>query len=1177
MSSGFVHLHVHSDYSVLDGACKTKELLDRCEQYGMQACALTDHGNLFGAVEFYQMAKSRGIKPIIGCELYVAPDDRRDNSKKFLGSYNNHFLLLCENEAGYHNLCKLSSKGYLEGFYYKPRVDDELLAKHAEGLIATTSCLAGRVPQAILQDNMDLAVSELKRYIEIFGKDNYLVELMHHGIAEQEKVNPVLQQLAQDYGLMVIATNDCHYIDKADAEAHEALLCVQTGTTLEDEKRFRFPTQEFHFRTEDEMRAIFKDCPEAVDNTLKVAERCNLEIPLGESLIPAYQPEGGYQDGATPLSYLTELVMAGIESRYGSPADAVYMDRAKFEIDVIDRMKFVDYFLVVWDLINFANKEGIPVGPGRGSGAGSIVAYALRITNIDPMRYNLLFERFLNPERVSMPDFDIDFCYNRREEMIAYSYRKYGRENVSQIITFGRMLAKNVIRNVGRVLGMSYGDVDRIAKLVPDELKIKLKDAEERVEELQALIEQDPQVNKLWRLAKRLEGTIGNCGTHAAGVVICDHDLTDHVALYKASNSDTVATQVEMKCVEEVGLLKMDFLGLRTLTVVHEAVRLIREGRGVHVDIDNLEPDDDKTYALLRSGQTTGVFQLESSGMRDLARRIGLQSLEEMSALVALFRPGPMQFIDTYIQGKYNPETITYDHELTRSILEETYGIAVYQEQVMQLVQACAGFSLGQADIVRRAMGKKKKDLLDEQKAKFVAGCAPNGIDEKLAGVIWDKIETFAGYGFNKSHSVAYAFVAYQTAFLKANYPVEFMCALLTSESGNLDKVALYVDECRRMDIDVLPPDINHSWNYFAVDGKSIRFGMGAIKNVGEGPTEAITRERTENGPFADMFDLCKRLDTRVVNRRCIESLNRAGAFVGMGWNRRQVEAILDQALGEGQSAQRDRDAGQFSLFDMDGMEDTMATMHQKPELPEYPDHEVLQMEKEMLGLYISSHPLDPYLELIDRFGTANLVNLSEYKEGESINVAGSISTVRIHVTKTNKRMAFLGLETRQGLIEVTVFSDTFEQKAGLIAPDMIVMISARVNYRNDEPGLVANDVYAIEDAERHLVKAVHVKLEGDALQEERVHKLAELLGNAKGDCDVYLHCTSAQGMAITIHATEACLVPATRQFRFAIEEIVGMDKVWVSAGMGLPTHRPEEIKVREKKPWERKKAAQSA
>ena len=1175
MSSGFVHLHVHSDYSVLDGACKTKELLDRCEKYGMEACALTDHGNLFGAVEFYQMAKARGIKPIIGCELYVAPESRTDHAARYLGRNNSHHLLLCENVTGYHNLCKLSSKGYLEGFYYKPRVDDELLAKHSEGLIATTSCLAGRVPQAILQDDMDMAVTQMKRYIEIFGKDNYLVELMHHGIEEQQKVNPVLQQFAEDFGLMTIATNDCHYIDKSDAEAHDALLCVQTGVTMETEKRFRFPTQEFHFKTEEEMRSTFPDCPEAVDNTVKVAARCNLEIPLGESLIPAYQPEGGYLDGATPLTYLTELVMKGVEARYGTPLEDRYRERAEFELGVIDRMKFVDYFLVVWDLINFANQEGIPVGPGRGSGAGSIVAYALKITNIDPMRYNLLFERFLNPERVSMPDFDIDFCYNRREEMIAYSYRKYGRENVSQIITFGRMLAKNVIRNVGRVLGMSYGDVDRIAKLVPDELKIKLQDAEERVDELRALIEQDPQISKLWGLAKRLEGTIGNCGTHAAGVVICDHDLTDHVALYKASNSDTVATQVEMKCVEEVGLLKMDFLGLRTLTVVHEAVRLIREGHGIHIDIDNITCNDDTTYALLRSGQTTGVFQLESSGMRDLARRIGLQSLEEMSALVALFRPGPMQFIDTYIQGKYHPETIQYDHELTKPILEETYGIAVYQEQVMQLVQACAGFSLGQADIVRRAMGKKKKDLLDEQKAKFVEGCAPRGIDEKLAGVIWDKIETFAGYGFNKSHSVAYAFVAYQTAFLKANYRVEFMCALLTSESGNLDKVALYVDECRRMDIEVLAPDINHSWKYFAVDGKSIRFGMGAIKNVGEGPTEEITREREANGPYVDLFDMCKRVDTRMVNRRCIESLNRAGAFVGMGWNRRQVEAALDQALGEGQSAQRDKDAGQFSLFDMDGMADTMATMHQKPELPEYPDHEVLQMEKEMLGLYISSHPLDPYLELIDRFGTANLANLSEYKEGQTINVAGSVATVRIHVTKTNKRMAFIALETLQGLIEVTVFADTFEQKAGLIAQDMIVMIPARINYRNDEPGLVAVDVYAIEDSERQLVKALHVNLEGEALQEERISKLAELLGNAKGEHDVYLHCTTAMGKEVTVHATEACMVPVTRQFRYAIEEIAGHDTVWLSAGMGLPSHTPEEIYVREKKPWERNKKAQ--
>ncbi|MBI2423223.1 MAG: DNA polymerase III subunit alpha [Candidatus Hydrogenedentes bacterium] len=1166
MASNFVHLHVHSDYSILDGACKVYELLDRCKKYGMEACALTDHGNLFGAVEFYQAAKAKGIKPIIGSELYVAPGSRDDKAQKYFGSFNNHFLLLCENVTGYHNLCKLSTAGYLEGYYYKPRVDDTLLAKHHEGLIATTSCLAGRIPQALLNDDRDRAREELLKYIEIFGKENFLVELMSHHMAEQDKVNPILQELAEDHGLMVVATNDCHYIDRSDAEAHEALLCIQTGTTLEDEKRFKFPGPEFYFCSPEEMAEKFAHIPEAVTNTVKVAERCNLEIPLGESLIPEYMPEGGYKAGETPFSYVRELVLTGLEERW-NPVPEAYRERAEFELGVIDRMNFVDYFLVVWDLINFANQEGIPVGPGRGSGAGSIVAYALKITNIDPMRYGLLFERFLNPDRVSMPDFDIDFCYNRREEMIEYAYKKYGKNNVSQIITFGRMLAKNVVRNVGRVLGMSYSDVDRIAKLIPDELKIKLSDAVEKEPALKAIIAEDPQVRKLWALAERLEGTIGNCGTHAAGVVICDHDLTDHVALYKAAGSETIATQVEMKCVEEVGLLKMDFLGLRTLTVVHEAVRLIREGRGVSIDINNLECDDEKTYALLRSGQTSGVFQLESSGMRDLAKRIGLQSLEEMSALVALFRPGPMQFIDQYIQGKFQPDSIQYDHPVVKPILEETYGIAVYQEQVMQLVQACAGFSLGQADIVRRAMGKKKKDLLDKQKAMFVEGCEKNGFEKKLAETIWDKIETFAGYGFNKSHSVAYAFVAYQTAYLKANYPVEFMCALLTSESGNLDKVALYVDESRRMGIEVYPPDVNHSQAYFAVDGNAIRFGMGAIKNVGEGPTGALVKEREANGPFADIFDFCSRLDTRLVNRRCIESLNKAGSFLSTGWNRRQVDASLDQALGEGQSAQRDKDAGQFSLFDLEGMEDSVANLHERPDLPEWPQHEVLLFEKEMLGLYISSHPLDDFRLTLRRFSTFSVEKFRDYQEGELVYLGGMLSTVKVHVTKKNARMAFVTLDTYEGPVEITVFSDTFEQKAGLLQTDMIVMITAKVNFRNDEPGLLAQDVLTIEQAERQLAQAVHIQVPVAWGSGPKTQQLAELLGRYRGDCDVYLHCHTADGAEVTVHATGACRVAASRPLRLALEDMVGEDAVWFSAGMGLPSHRqPKPIAPPERK-----------
>lgn len=1166
MGADFIHLHVHSDFSVLDGACTITQLLDQCQKFGMTACALTDHGNLFGAVEFYKAARARQIKPILGSELYVAPASRFDQDARTAGASNHHLLLLCENLTGYRNLCRLSSLGYLEGFYYKPRVDDELLAKHHEGLIAMSACLGGLIPQSILNGNLDAAHQAVRKYISIFGQDSFVIELMDHGMPEEAQLNPVLMDLAQRYGLKIVATNDSHYIDKEDAEAHEALLCVQTGATLDDEGRFRFPNDQFYFRSPEEMKARFASCPEAISNTLAIAERCNLEIPLGASLIPKYDPP----KGMTKEDYLRDLVMRGLVERYGSPVPADKLARAEYELGVIAEMKFVDYFLVVWDLIHYARSEGIPVGPGRGSGAGSLVAYALHITNIDPMRYNLLFERFLNPDRISPPDFDIDFCYNRREEVIRYSRDKYGEDNVCQIITFGRMLAKNVIRNVGRVMGMPYGEVDRIAKLIPDELKISLNAAREKEPELNRILQEDPQVAHLWRIAERLEGIVGNCGTHAAGVVICDHPLTDHVALFKASGSDTVATQVEMKGVEDVGLLKMDFLGLRTLTVVHDAVRLIKENRGITVDIDNIEPDDEKTYQLLRSGQTTGVFQLESSGMRDIARRIGLQSLEEMSALVALYRPGPMQFIDTFIENKYNPEKIRYDHPLLEPILRETYGIAVYQEQVMQIVQAVAGFTLGQADILRRAMGKKKKDLMAEQRNRFTEGCQKNGIDEKLAHELFDKIETFAGYGFNKSHSVAYAFVAYQTAYLKANYPVEFMCALLTSESGNLDKVAMYVEECRRLQIDVLPPDVNRSFPDFAVEGHAIRFGLGAIKNVGAGHTEAIVKERAQNGDYKDIYDFCARLDTRIVNRRLVESLNKAGAFTSTGWNRRQVEAVLESALSEGQIAQRERVSGQTSLFDMGGLEEAVETMRLKPDLPDWPEAELLQHEKETLGLYVSGHPLARHSDLLRRYNSFSMAGFAELPEGQEVIAGGLVSAVKTHITGRGK-MAFVTLDTLEGSCEVTVFSDLYERRAALLTPDAIVMLSAKVSYRNNEPGLIANAIIPIEDTEAQLTRAVHIRFPDSADGGELAQRLAAVLDRFQGDCDVYLHCLTPAQDEVIIHTTSACRAAPSRALRQAVEELLGENSYFVSGGMGLPSHRSARIAALEPE-WMRKR-----
>ena len=1150
MSSGFVHLHVHTEYSVLDGASRINELLERCHDYGMKSLAITDHGSLFGVLEFYEQANKQGIKPIIGCELYVAKGHRTEKQGRGGEAYN-HFLLLCENETGYHNLCKLSSYGYLEGFHFKPRVDLELLAQYREGLIATSACLAGEIPQLLLDGATDQANEAIKKYVEIYGADNFLIELQDHGLPEQQKINPLLAELAEHHGLMMVASNDCHYVDKDDADAHEALLCIQTNGQLDSEDHFRFPTQEFYLRSAEEMREKFAEWPEAVSNTEKVAARCNVELPLGQHLIPEYVPPAGFEKP----DYLRRLVHDGLKERYGEPSQDL-IDRAEFELGVIESMGFVDYFLVVWDLIAHARQENIPTGPGRGSGAGSLVAFALKITNIDPIKYKLLFERFLNPERVSMPDFDLDFCYIRREEMIDYVREKYGVDNVSQIITFGRMLAKNVVRNVGRVLGMSYGEVDRIAKLIPDELKITLKDALERESELQRLVREDPQIERLWRLASRLEGTIGNCGTHAAGVVICDEPLMEYVPLFKAAGSDVVATQFEMKGVEEVGLLKMDFLGLRTLTVIHDAARFVRENRGVDLDIDEIQTNDGATYALLRSGKTTGVFQLESSGMRDLAKRIGLESLEEVCALIALYRPGPMQLKDLYIENKHKPEQITYDHPLLEPILKETYGIALYQEQVMEMARAIAGFTLGQADILRRAMGKKKPELMAEQKAHFLEGAQKQGIDAKTAETLFNKVEQFAGYGFNKSHSMAYAFVAYQTAYLKANYPVEFMAALLTSESRNLDKVGIYIADCRQLGIEVLPPDVNKSYAWFSVEGDAIRFGMAAIKNVGENPVKAIVEEREKNGPFRDIFDFCNRMDTRNINRRVIESLNKAGAFVNTGWNRRQVEEVIDAALSEGQISNRERQAGQTSLLDLFAEEGSADSFHEKPDVEEWPENEILAFEKEMLGLYVSSHPLAKHADTLERFSSLSLVNLPDAREGQDVVVGGLISHVKHHVTaKSGKKMAFLTIETLEGPCEITVFNDVFEHRAGLLVPDMIVMAPSRVNYRNGEPGLIATDILPIEDVESQLTKAVHIRLNTIGLEEQLLQKLAEALGAEPGKCDVYIHCISPELGEVTIHATDACRVAPTDQLREKVEELIGPDTLWFSAGNGFPKH----------------------
>ncbi|NLN92908.1 MAG: DNA polymerase III subunit alpha [Candidatus Hydrogenedens sp.] len=1170
MTSSFVHLHVHSHYSLLDGLTKPAELVKRCADYDMPACALTDHGSLFGLLEFQKAAVEAGIKPVLGCEMYISPTSRTDKSARSSREASNHLLLLCENETGYHNLCRLSSLAYLEGWHYRPRIDLEALEEYKEGLILSTACLQGRVPSLLLADRQEEAAAALDTYVGIFGKDHVYIEMMNHGMPEEEKINPGLWDMAQHYGLPVIATNDSHYLDESDWEAHDVLLCLQTKKLLEDESRMRFPNHDFYFRSAEEMAGRFSRWPEAISNTGLLAERCNATIPTGLRLIPSYP----VPEGQSKADYLCERVYEGLHQRFGGELTEAIRQRADYELDVISRMQFVDYFLVVWDLVHYARNAGIPIGPGRGSGAGCLVAYALGITNLDPLRYNLLFERFLNPERQSMPDFDIDFCITRREDIIEYSRSKYGSDCVCQIVTFGRMLARNVVHNVARTLGMSPAESRRIATMIPNELKITLASALEKEPDLKRAVEEDPDVGRLWKLATRLEGTINNFGTHAAGVVICDHPLTDHIGLFKAAGSDTVVTQVEMKGVDAIGLLKMDILGLRTLTMIDMVVQLVKKNHQITVDLDRLDIEDKKTYALLRSGATLGIFQLESSGMRELAKRIGLQSLEEMSALVALYRPGPMQLIESYIQNKRAPEKIVYDPPELKDLLKETYGIPVYQEQVMQMTQICGGFSLGNADTVRRAMSKKDQKLLKEQEALFVEGCARNGYNKGMARELWARIETFSGYGFNKSHSIAYAFVAYQTAYLKANFPVEFMCALLTTESGDPKKTALYVAECHRMGISVLPPDVNASEVSFSVEGKAIRFGLGAIKNLGEAPCNAIVQERNENGPFRDIFDFCDRLIDKSVNGRAIDSLNKAGAFSSTDWNRRQVSEVMEEALQIAQSQLRERESGQTSLFDLAPDDSSFKVYPDKPESNEWPAEELLAFEKEMLGLYVSSHPLRSQEDLVKRFTTLDLNDLEDKREGEEILLTGIITEVKKIYSKKGDAMAFLTLESLQGPCEMIVFSRVYEEKKDLLLEDNIVTCRMRMNFRDGKPSLIVENVVLLEEAERLLATALHIRLSRDKQEAATLHRLACILNTSGGPCDVYLHCDHPEQGEVVIHTLDLCRVTVTSALESQIEELLGMDTVFVSAGMGLPSHAPPRIIVDDTPRYRRRRAA---
>lgn len=1097
-SRNFVHLHVHSEYSLLDGACRLKPLLEAAAAFEMPALALTDHGAMYGVIEFYKTALIQGIKPLLGCEVYVAPRSRHDR-KPPEDTNPFHLVLLAENQQGYQNLVALVSRAYLEGFYYKPRVDKELLAQYAPGLIALSGCLAGEVPSLLLQDCYPEAKRAAATYQEIFGKENFFLELQDHGLREQVKVNPQIEKLAQELQIPLVATNDVHYIRKDQAQVHDILLCIQTGKNLEEGNRLQFPNQEFYFKSPLEMEKIFANCPEALANTWEIAQRCQVDFEFGQLHLPAYQVPRGH----TLDSYLAELCRTGLRHR-GKEAPE-YLARLEYELKIIREMNFSGYFLIVWDLVSFARQKKIFVGPGRGSAAGSLVAYSLGITSLDPIAYGLLFERFLNPERVTMPDIDIDFCFERRDEVIRYLEEKYGEDHVAQIVTFGTMAARAVIRDVGRAMNISLPEVDRIAKLVPNEIGMTLERALEISPELREAYQKEPRVQELIRVAQNLEGMPRHASTHAAGVVISPEPLVRYLPLQKISEG-TVVTQFPMQTIEELGLLKLDVLGLRTLTVIRDTLQLVAQHYGKEISSESIPTDDAKTYQLLAAGETRGVFQLESPGMRNLLKNLQPERLEEIIALIALYRPGPLGsgMVEDFIRRKQGITPATsYLHPKLEPILRETFGVIVYQEQVMRIASELAGFSPAQADLLRRAMGKKKPEVIAGQRKNFIEGAAKNDVAPEVAAQIFERMEYFAGYGFNRSHSAAYALLAYQTAYLKANYPQEFMAALLTSVANNPDKVPVYIEECRHLGIKVLPPDVNESLTNFTIVPEGIRFGLAAVKNAGKGAIEAIIQAREKRGKFSSLQDFCSRVDLRQVNKRVIESLIRAGAFDSLNLTRAGALSLLDSCLEIGQHRQRDRRRGQVSFFDF--IDEKELGKAEDGGGPEFPFWEILAMEKAVLGFYVSGHPAAEYQKELKAYTTHALGELEEVSEDTLVTIGGVITALRRKVTKKGEVMAVFTLEDTTGGIEVFVFPKTFLSFANLLQKDTLVFVEGRVNQQEEQRRFFAEKVWNLEHRPEAKETKVYLLLGAAEAPKEFLLRLRRLLRKYPGSSPVYL------------------------------------------------------------------------
>ena len=1116
----FAHLHVHTEYSLLDGSNKIKEYVNRVKELGMTAAAITDHGVMFGVIDFYKAAKAAGINPILGCEVYVAPGSRFDRELTHGDDRYYHLVLLAENNQGYQNLMKIVSKGFVEGYYYKPRVDMEVLEEYHEGIIALSACLAGEVQRYLVRGLYEEAKQVALRYEGIFGKGNYFLELQDHGIPDQKTVNAGLMRLSQELGIELVATNDVHYTYAEDWEAHDILLCIQTGKKLSDENRMRYEGGQYYVKSEDEMRELFPYALQALENTQKIADRCHVEIEFGVTKLPHFDVPEGYDS----WTYLNKLCHEGLAARYPDKHEEL-LPKLDYELSVIQKMGYVDYFLIVWDFINYARTHGIPVGPGRGSAAGSLVSYTTGITNIDPIRYNLLFERFLNPERVTMPDIDIDFCYERRSEVIDYVVEKYGKDCVTQIVTFGTLAARGVIRDVGRVMDLPYNFCDTIAKNIPNELNITIEKALTMNPELRAMYESDEKVHTLIDMAKRLEGLPRHTSMHAAGVVISQKAMDEYVPLSRASDG-TITTQFVMTTIEELGLLKMDFLGLRTLTVINDAVKLVEKNHGIRIDVDKIDYDDKKVLDSIGSGKCEGVFQLESAGMKNFMKELKPQSLEDVIAGISLYRPGPMDFIPKYIQGKNAPESASYECKELVPILEPTYGCIVYQEQVMQIVQNLAGYTMGQADNIRRAMSKKKQYVIDAERQNFVygneeqgiRGCIANGISEQAANKIYDSMVDFAKYAFNKSHAAAYAVVSYQTAYLKYYYPVEFMAALMTSVIDNPRKVAEYIYTCRQMGIKVLPPDINEGEGRFTATEEGIRYGLYAIKSIGRPVVDLIIEERNAGGKYKTLQSFVERVAGREVNKRTLENLIKAGACDGLDGNRQQMMLTYNLLIDNQTQQKKNNMAGQMSLFDLVSEEEKKSYEIQYPDVTEYSNEVKLGFEKEVLGIYLSGHPLEEYEEkwrknvsaVTTDFMLDEETNAVKVKDNQTVIVGGMITEKTIKYTKNNKTMAFLTVEDLFGTVEVIVFPRDYEKYHALMNEDEKVFIRGRANVEEDKNGkLICESIYSFDDTRRELWIQFATKEEFAGKE----HALYQMLHDSDGKDAVVIYISAIKAM----------------------------------------------------------------